>query len=253
MGLASAAAAVLIIALTLTAGYQLMNMQSANDETYSQTRGRAMLSEQNRHSKISVVSFNSTNITVQVINTTLYVENIGSQNMETDCVDLYVDGAWVKKANISVMLKPTRFDSNIWNPSEILLLSSLQTLAVGEHNATVVACTGASAFGRFNASICGDSTCHGGEYCIRDNIACDLLCYITICEDGCNQTLTPQGEKDNFGLVCNETDGCPTNDCVCNGAGDCCGATGSPCTDNLQCCSGLCLPPSPSRMCSAYP
>ena len=201
---------------------------------------------------INFANFNVTNITPQLLNITFYLVNNGSGNIPTGCEDVIIDGVWVKTSNKSNTIIPTAFDEFVFNPSETLLVSVLHSIAVGEYNATVIACNGLSATMLFNASKCGDDLCHGGEYCAADDIACDLICYSTKCIDGCEQILTPPGDTDDFGLICNETGGCGAGNCVCDGVGNCCGASGSPCSGNGQCCSGVCLPTDPT-VCSDFP
>jgi archaellum component FlaG (FlaF/FlaG flagellin family) len=252
MGLAPTAAAVIIFVLTTAAVMTVLEAQMEADKSLIDLGERARILERNIKSDIQASGFNSTNTTETLINTTLYVINSGTVPMLTDCVDLYINGSWVAKHEIEAVVVPDRFNPHLWNPSETLLISFALEMPVGEHSAKIISCTGKSEDMLFNASKCGDGICHGGEYCEKDSIACDLLCYDTECMGGCVQTLTPAGERDSFGhLFCDETGGCITGDCVCDGEGGCCGAQGSECTNNNHCCSGLCI--SETNACAPYP
>ena len=252
MGLSTLASAATIVIIIIFAFTGLQIMTSNLDEANLLIKQKAKLIDKTKNSQIIITDFNATNITTLLVNVTFYVLNDGANNMGSDCYDVFIDGYWMNKTNISSVAKPEKFDLNIWNPGETLELRALGHFEIGEHDVTVSSCHGTKSSSRFNASLCGDDLCHGGEYCERDRLACDLLCYETYCLNGCEQTITLAGSKDNFGLFCNETGGCDTNDCVCNGEGICCGAAGSSCVLNEDCCSGVCLDLDPD-VCSAYP
>lgn len=203
-------------------------------------KSRERVLEGEVRSAVAYVGFNSTNVTDVDINVTIYVKNAGAVNMLPRCCDLIIDGVWVLKNHLTSYVAPQVFDPGLWNPSETLLMSTVSDFDVGEHNFTFISCAGDKFSGRFNASKCGDGICLGGEYCDSDDIACDSQCYTSLCQGGCIQNPIPAGLKDNFGVVCNETGGCATGDCVCDGVGGCCGAPGSACTIGSECCSGSC-------------
>jgi len=253
MGLSSIYFTVVLAFLAITAAMGMMMMAADYSKSDVDMKDRTDILEPQMKSAVGWAGFNSTNITAEEINVTLYLENTGSTNLQTDCLDLFIDLAWVDHSDLETLPRPSTFDPMLWNPSEQLQLSTLQDIDVGEHNATVVTCGGVAADGRFNASKCGDGTCTGGEYCGGDDLSCDLFCYTTRCEDGCFQQLVPAGGVDNLGLFCNETGGCDTDSCVCDGAGNCCGAGGSTCIQDGECCSGSCPPPGPEKTCSPYP
>ncbi len=250
MGLSSLTAMTSLAFIVLLTATGLMMMQDGRSDIAAKDRGGIL--EQERKSHASFTDFNATNITLSTVNVTLYLENTGSTNMRASCMDLFIDDSWVTVTGSRVA--PAAFDPMLWNPSETLLLSAEENLAVGEHNATVITCAGQRIEAVFNASRCGDGICTGGEYCSSDDGACDLLCYYTRCEDGCFQELVPAGGTEATGLlICDETGaGCDTDSCVCDGAGGCCGAGGSSCSQDSQCCSGSCPPPGP-KTCTPYP
>ena len=216
----------------------LMYFNLGKSDVALKSRGRVL--EQRVRSAVAYVGFNSTNVTDVDINVTIYVKNAGAVNMLPRCCDLIIDGGWVLKNSLSSAVHPDVFDPMVVNPSETLLMSTVSDFDVGEHNFTFISCGGDKFSGRFNASKCGDGICIGGEYCEADDIACDSQCNTSLCQGSCIQNPIPDGLKDNFGVVCNETGGCATGDCVCDGVGGCCGAAGSACATGSECCSGSC-------------
>lgn len=219
-------------------------------------RAHAGTVRDSKASSISIASFNSTNMTGQLKNITLYVKNTGSLTMQTHCVDAFINSDYIDPANTSSTVRPGLFNPHLWNPAETLVLELLHEIPVGEHNATVISCLGDSDTMAFNASMCGDGICHGGEYCGLDDDACTagLICHVGVCGPGCSVSLTPAGETDDSGdQTCNEFGGCETDSCVCDGEGGCCGAGGSVCQRGTDCCSGSCPPPGPVKYCAAFP
>ncbi len=170
----------------------------------------------------------------------LYFTSYGCALMETDCLDLYIDGFHIERQNLTVTILDTDYDPNHWNPDEEIEVETLTDLTVGEHTARLAACNAAYNEGVFNASLCGDATCTGGEYCDRDNSTCtDNVCYEPRCWNGCIEyaitSAEDAGECDNTGTGCN-TDGCE-----CDGSSNCCGSDGSTgCTVGDDCCAGIC-------------
>jgi len=236
------------LAILLFASLWLMHSGALGSDLGLKERERIL--EPQARSSMSYLGFNCTNVSQSTINVTLYLDNSGTYDILPGCVDLLIDGVWIGRDDIYARPMPSDFDPMVWNPTEVLWLTSTADLSVGGHNATVISCSGQKLTGAFNASKCGDGVCTGGEYCAADSGQCDLLCYYTPCYNGCQSNLTIAGSKDNIGpLICNETGGCSLGDCVCDGTGGCCGAAGAGCNRNVDCCSGSCV----DHLCTAFP
>jgi archaellum component FlaF (FlaF/FlaG flagellin family) len=249
MGLNALAAGLAVGFVTLLILYAGAQTHSDNLQAAQHLRERALILEFEARTSIEHMGFNSTNTTNTVINTTVYVKNTGATSVDPSCAQLFLNGEYINPNIMSYTVLPGIFSRGLWEPTETLALSFQKELEVKEHNLTFTGCGRDSHTKAFNATKCGDNTCLGGEYCPIEDILCDLLCYHTACHNGCAQTLIPAGGMDHFGpLYCNETGGCATGDCVCDGEGGCCGAEGSACTQNTDCCSGIC-----DMTCSAYP
>jgi hypothetical protein len=66
---------------------------------------------------------------------------------------------------------------------------------------------------------CGDNICSPGENCPADAVGCpDNVCYEPTCTNGCGEVFVPVGQKDE---TCNDTAGCASPPCGCNGSGSC--------------------------------
>lgn len=70
---------------------------------------------------------------------TLYVKNIGTQNLEPDQrqIDVLVDGEFVAGSNISTQVLDTP-DELVWGTSEVLELQIQRSLDPGDHRVKVI-------------------------------------------------------------------------------------------------------------------
>jgi hypothetical protein len=240
MGLSSMAAAAMLAAVVLAAVLGMAVMDGWRGDSASALRERAQILEGGSREAVSLQGFNATNLTDTVMNVSLRLFNAGSTPIRPDCLDLYVDGSWVGKTVMSAAPIERRFDEGLWNPGETLQLDARVLAAVGEHNATVVSCGGAKAEGRFNASICGDNVCLGGEYCARDNSSCpDNPCHNPVCLNGCGQTAITDAVDPGQCDGGNEAGDCLRSPCQCGPDSVCCGVNLANCADDANCCPGF--------------
>jgi hypothetical protein len=240
MGLAPLSASITLTAMTLMLAAGLVVTYHHLGSSDLALKDRERMLEAEHRTRIALSGFNSTNVTSQTINVTLYLDNVGSNGIDPGCVDLYVDGAWVERTSLGWDVLPAAFDAGLWNPSETLLLSARQDLPVGEHDALVVACSGARASGAFNASKCGDGRCDGGEYCFRDNSSCVVpICQTPFCAGGCLQS--PIISDIDLGRCDSNYAGgsCLSAPCMCDAASRCCGLRLADCTGDGNCCPGF--------------
>jgi archaellum component FlaG (FlaF/FlaG flagellin family) len=243
MGLSSLTAMVVLVFLAASMVFAMMMAYSDYNKSDLALKERERMLESQRRGSLMFVGFNSTNVTDKYLNVTLYIKNTGSQSVRTDCIDLYLDGGWVNGSNITETLHPDAFDPGLWKPFDILLVSSLQDIVVGEHNATVVSCAGIGAQGRFNASRCGDGRCEGGEYCELDNSSClKNICHIPYCLMGCNESPIINDIDTGFCDSANHAGSCIGLPCQCGPSSVCCGLATANCNGDDNCCQGyLCV------------
>jgi archaellum component FlaG (FlaF/FlaG flagellin family) len=74
----------------------------------------------------------------------IYVKNIGDEILRSDCVELYVDGAWVTVIDSRKTNPATGAQMSYWRPGETLKINP-QSAPLGEegiHTARVITCNG---------------------------------------------------------------------------------------------------------------
>jgi hypothetical protein len=240
MGLSSIAASVVLVTMVILAVSTLAIIYGDLFSADTVEKERAQILQTNARSSVKYIGFNSTNTSQTVINVTIILENTGSASMKIDCNELAIDWRWLSPQAIDAIVAPARFSPGVWDPSERLYLSSLQEIEAGEHNMTFVSCLGNGATGAFNASICGDLRCEGGEYCSLDNSSCpDNVCYVPMCLNGCTQSVIKNdidvGQCDSN----NHAGQCLSVPCQCGPTSVCCGLAHATCTTEQNCCLGF--------------
>jgi flagellar protein FlaG len=72
-------------------------------------------------------------------NTTLYIKNIGTQNLNADKrqIDVLVDGEFVTDSDITIQVLDTA-DEFTWGTNQVLELTIQRTLEAGDHRAKVI-------------------------------------------------------------------------------------------------------------------
>jgi|GEM_PF-5855427 len=76
----------------------------------------------------------------------IYVKNIGDESLKTDCIELYVDNAWVT-LGAAVMVDPTDESAkDTWLAEETVKLkpSAAPLSTASTHSAKIVTCNGVS-------------------------------------------------------------------------------------------------------------
>ena len=76
----------------------------------------------------------------------IYVKNVGNEQLDTECLELYVDSAWVNLASNDIVDPSTGSAVTDWGPEDTLkLMPSAAPLNAGSiHEAKIVTCNGIS-------------------------------------------------------------------------------------------------------------
>jgi archaellum component FlaG (FlaF/FlaG flagellin family) len=144
MGYAVAIAWIGVLIITVSACYSLFEMQTAYVRDVSDFYSYEKEVADQQRSAINITRANySTNLLE------ISAKNIGSSVLvftnarRGNCTDVIIDGVWMSHGNITTALYNKTINPLLWDPTEYAKLLVNRTLAAGNHNLSVVECSGA--------------------------------------------------------------------------------------------------------------
>ncbi|MFC2163209.1 hypothetical protein ACFLRF_05960 [Candidatus Altiarchaeota archaeon] len=74
----------------------------------------------------------------------IYAKNIGDRLMNTNCLNVFVDGMYITDANLDILNASSGTPRTEWNLEETLEFQATHAISGGTHTAKVVTCNGIS-------------------------------------------------------------------------------------------------------------